>query len=153
MKTEPVSAGELAHILGVSRGTVSNLASDGILPRADRGLYDVAAAVQAFVRHKALTKPGDQATLSLTAERSRLARLKADAAEREAKLAAGQLVPAADIEAAWLKVALAVRSRVLQIPSKVAARVVALRTPADAQAFLQKEVHAALVEIASTPSL
>jgi hypothetical protein len=55
---------------------------------------------------------------------------------------AGELVPAADTEAAWLAVAGAVRSRLLAIPTKTAPRIVALKTPAEAQALLRKEINA-----------
>ena len=59
----------------------------------------------------------------------------------------------ADIEAAWLAVAGIVRSRLLLIPSKTAARVVALKTPGEAQALLRKELNAALTAIAATPAI
>ena len=42
------------------------------------------------------------------------------AAEVEVRKLAGELVPVADIEAAWLSVAGAVRTRLLLIPTKVA---------------------------------
>ena len=62
---------------------------------------------------------------------------------------AGELVPVADIEAAWLSVAGAVRTRLLLIPTKVAPRIVVLKTPAKAQALLRKEINAALAAIAA----
>ena len=65
-----------------------------------------------------MAKAGDVTVHSLVAERSRLTKIKADAAEVEARKLAGELVPAADIEAAWLAVAGAVRSRLLAIPTQ-----------------------------------
>jgi phage terminase Nu1 subunit (DNA packaging protein) len=148
VKTGAVNAAEIGRILGISRGTVSNLTTDGVLPRADRGQYDIAETVQAFIRHKlARVSTDDPAVASLTAERSRLARLKADQVEREAMVEAGALIPAAEIEAAWLTVVAAVRSRILAVPSKLAARIVTLKAPAEAQALMQKEIHAALSEL------
>ncbi|WP_316203349.1 hypothetical protein [Bradyrhizobium sp. SZCCHNS3051] len=154
MKTEPVTAAELARLLGIARGTVSNLASDGVLPRDGRGTFDPSKAVQAYIRHKVTSATaGDENVASLTAERSRLARLKADRAEIEARTMAGELVPAADIEAAWLKVVGVVRARILAIPTKLATRIIGLKTPAEAEALLRKEVHAALAEVSVTPTV
>jgi len=149
-----VNAATLALVLGISRAGVSRLNVEGVLPRAGKGLFDLPACVQAYLRHKvAMTKAGDVATQSLVGERSRLTKIKADAAEVEARKLAGELVPAADIEAAWLTVAGAVRSRLLAIPTRTAARIVALKTPAQAQALLRKEINAALAAIAATPAI
>ena len=150
----PVNAAMLGLVLGISRARVANLAADGVLPRAGRGLFDLPACVQAYLRHKlAMAKASDVTAQSLVAERSRLTKIKADAAEVEARKLAGELVPAADIEAAWLAVAGTVRSRLLAIPTRTAPRIVALKTPAEAQALLRKEINAALAAIAATPAI
>ena len=151
---QPVNAATLGLVLGISRSRVVNLAADGVLPRAGRGLFDLPACVQSYVKHKlSLGKAGDGTALSLVAERARLTKIKADNAELEIRRLAGELVPAADIEAAWLTVASIVRSRLLLMPSKAAARVVALKTPGEAQDLLRKELNAALTAIAATPAI
>lgn len=154
MATDNVNAAELGRILGISRASIANLATDGILPRASRGEFNLPAAVQAYLRHK-LVKAGDAdvAGKSLVSERSRLARLKADACEREAKLESGELVPSADIDAAWLAVAGVIRSRILLVPTRAAPRVVGMTVAAEIKALLQKELHAALANIAQTPTV
>jgi phage terminase Nu1 subunit (DNA packaging protein) len=150
---DAVKIATIATVLGISNARVQQLAADGVLPRAGVGLYDIPACVQAFLQHKlAKAKASDATVRSLVAERTRLTKIKADAAEVEARKLAGELVPAADIEAAWLAVAGIVRSRLLLIPSKTAARVVALKTPGEAQALLRKELNAALTAIATTPA-
>ena len=151
---ESVNAAVLGRVLGISRASIANLATDGILPRADRGLFNLPACVQAYLRHKLVkAKASDVTVHSLMAERSRLTKIKADAAEVEARKLAGELVPAADIEAAWLAVAGTVRTRLLLIPAKTAPRIVALKTPAEAQALLRKEINAALTAIAAMPAI
>lgn len=149
MKSENVTAADLAKVLGIAKPRVAALATDGILPRVGRGEFNLAQCVQAFVRYKVSTA-GDDNVASLTAERSRLARLKADQVEREAMVEAGELIPADRIEKAWLGVATAVRSRLLLIPSKIASRVVG-KAPAEVQELVRRELHAALDEIAATP--
>jgi phage terminase Nu1 subunit (DNA packaging protein) len=151
---ETVNAALLGRVLGISRASIANLATDGILPRADRGLFNLPACVQAYLRHKLVKAKASDATVrSLVAERTRLTKTKADAAEVEVRKLAGELVPVADIEAAWLSVAGVVRARLLLIPSKAAPRIVALKTPAEAQALLRKEINAALAAIAATPAV
>ena len=151
---DAVKVATIATVLGISNARVQQLAADGVLPRAGVGLYDIPACVQAFVRHKLVkAKASDVTVHSLMAERSRLTKIKADAAEVEARKLAGELVPAADIETAWLAVAGAVRSRLLAIPSRTAPRIVALKTPAEAQALLRKEINAALTAIVATPAI
>ena len=145
-----VNAADLGRVLGISRATIANLATDGVLPRADRGLFNLSACVQAYIRHKLVSAgAADVATKSLVAERSRLAKLRADAAERDARVEAGELVDVADIEAAWLNVVSVARSRVLLIPTKVAPRIITLKTAAEAKALLQKEINVALAGIAA----
>lgn len=149
-----VDAAKLGRVLGISRATIANLATDGVLPRVDRGRFDLSAAVQAYLRHKLMQAQASDITVrSLAAERSRLARLKADAVERDAKVKSGELVPADTIEAAWLSVAGVVRARLLLLPTKVAPRIVAVETPAEAQALLRKEINAALAAIAAMPAI
>jgi phage terminase Nu1 subunit (DNA packaging protein) len=149
-----VNAAQLGRILGVSRATIANLATDGALPRADRGRFDLSACVQAYLRHKAvLAKSSDITVRSLAAERSRLARLKADAAERAAKVENGELVPADKVEAAWLGVIGAARSRLLLIPTKIAPRIAASRTPVEVRALLRKEINAALADTSTAPPI
>jgi hypothetical protein len=38
-----VDAAKLGRVLGVSRATIANLATDGVLPRIDRGRFDLSA--------------------------------------------------------------------------------------------------------------
>jgi hypothetical protein len=41
-----VNAAFLGRVLGISRASIANLATDGILPRADRGLFDLPACAR-----------------------------------------------------------------------------------------------------------
>ena len=150
----PVNAATLALVLGISRAGVSRLNVEGVLPRAGKGLFDLPACVQAYLKHKvAVTMAGAGATQSLVAERSRLTKIKADAAEVEARKLAGELVPAADIETAWLSGGRCSTFAAAGDTDKAAPRIVALKTPAEAQALLRKEINAALAAIAATPAI
>ena len=148
-----VNAAELGRIVGVSRQRINNLAADGVLPRTQRGKFEISAAVQAFMRHKQVqAAAAESSTKTFAAERSRLAKLKADAAEREAKVESGELVRASEVENAWLMVIQSARAKLLLIPTKVAARA-SQRPPAEVRALLRKEINAALAEAATVPTV
>jgi phage terminase Nu1 subunit (DNA packaging protein) len=151
---DTVNAAELGRVLGISRASIANLATDRVLPRASRGMFGLAACVQAYIRHKLLQAgAADIGTKTLVAERSRLAKFKADAAEREGQIETGELVNVNDVDAAWQMVVRTINSRLLLIPTKVAPRVSTLTTAAEVQTLLQKELHAALAGIANSPAL
>jgi phage terminase Nu1 subunit (DNA packaging protein) len=151
---DTVNATELGRVLGISRASIANLATDRILPRATRGMFGLAACVQAYIRHKLLQAgAADIGTKTLVAERSRLAKFKADAAERESLVETGELVNVVDVEAAWQTVVRTIHSRLLVIPTKVAPRISSLTSAIEVQTLLQKELNAALAGIATAPAL
>ena len=146
-----VNAAELGAVIGISRASIANLATDGILPRAARGEFTLAACVQAYIQHKR-TLAGSDKVGNLTVERSRLARAKADKAERDERVEKGELVPAVDIEAAWIATAGMIRTRILAVPKKIASRVISLKTATEAETLMGKELNAALAALAEPPS-
>jgi phage terminase Nu1 subunit (DNA packaging protein) len=149
-----VNAATLGAVLGISRASIANLATDRVLPRASRGEFGLAACVQAYIRHKLLQAgAADVGTKTLVAERSRLAKFKADQAEREAQIETGELINVNDVDAAWQTVVRTIHSRLLVIPTKVAPRISSLTSAVEVQTLLQKELNAALAGIATTPAL
>jgi phage terminase Nu1 subunit (DNA packaging protein) len=149
-KAQLADAATVGQICGVSRQRINNLVADGVLPRADRGRFDLPSTVQAFFKNKYEKSQGNVDAKSLTSERSRLARLKADRAEREDRMESGELVPAGEIESAWLSIVNTARTRVLLVPRKIAPRVVT-GTAIEAERLMMKELSDALKEIAATP--
>ena len=146
-----INAADLGKVLGISRASIANLATDGVLPRASRGLFSLSACVQAYVQHKRVAAGGNDVA-NLTVERSRLAKAKADKAERDARVEAGDLIPADDIDAAWIATAAMIRTRILAVPKKIAPRVISLKTATEAEQLMGKELNAALAALAETPS-
>ena len=150
---DPVNAATLGRCWAIARLDRESCRRTACC-RKRRGACTICrAACRAYLKHKMMAAgAGDLATQSLVAERSRLARFKADAAEREAKIEAGELVDVADVEIAWQAVAHAAYSRLLVIPTKIGPRIITLKSASEASALLQKELHAALNGLASTPA-
>jgi terminase small subunit / prophage DNA-packing protein len=77
--------------------------------------------------------------------RDRLVAAQAERAERINQIEAGELIPADDAKAEWLDIVLAIKTRLLAIPARVAAL-----HPGNPQiiATLERELHSALNTIA-----
>jgi phage terminase Nu1 subunit (DNA packaging protein) len=94
-----VSSAELATLFNVTTKTVSLWARDGIAVRTKYGRFDLAQSVQGFARHhREAAKPTTTPGLETGAEaRARLARLRADIAEKEYRRSTGETVDAGEI--------------------------------------------------------
>jgi phage terminase Nu1 subunit (DNA packaging protein) len=117
-----VSTAQLASLFGVSLKTVSLWQKAGTVVRVKYGRYDLARSVQGFARHhRAAAKPTTPPGLETGAEaRARLARLKADIAEKEYRRSTGETVDAGEIFAQLDKRMTAYWREVAQIPWVIA---------------------------------
>lgn len=141
---------DLAALLGISRQAVADLVRRGILARAGRAQFDLVASVAAYCTH--LRSPAARAGRpvaggdELKAERLRLTRAQAEAQEAKNRLAASELVPAADVTREWQTVLRDVRAAVLAVPSRYGASMPHLS--ATDVAALDREMRAALEGLA-----
>lgn len=125
MNGEPITARELAALLGVSARTIRELAQEGVVVKTGKGRYALAASVRAYCerqRAAAAGRGGESGVATLTAERARLAREQADAAAIKNAALRGDLLPAADVAASWRAILTGVRARMLAVPSRIGAR-------------------------------
>ena len=86
--TQPI--GVIARLLDLSERRVQQLSREGVIPKAERGQYDLIGSVRGYVRYLR-----DQATKAqagapdYAAERARFIRARADLAEMEAEAKRG----------------------------------------------------------------
>lgn len=85
-----VSGAYLATFMGLVVRTIERLALEGTIPKKGRGRYPLQSCVRAYLNF--LTKLGEGTDLSLTDERKRETRLKADILEMESAKMKGGLV-------------------------------------------------------------
>ena len=95
-----VNQRELAEVFGVSHQTMARWTDEGMpaLTRGERGQenqYDTAAVIEWYAA-RAVAK-GDRED-----QKERLSRLQGDKIEMELAEARGELIPAAQVEPAWL---------------------------------------------------
>lgn len=146
-----VHESELAALLGITRQRVGELARSGILTRAGRARFDLAASIKAYCanlrEHAAkVGRPSQANSDELKAERLRLTKAQAEAQEAKNRLAAGEMVSAETVSREWQSVLRDVRAAVLAVPSRYGATMPHLG-PNDIAA-LDREVRAALEGLA-----
>lgn len=86
--------------------------------------------------------------LDLSAERARLAREQADAQALRNAVLRGELVPAGEMDKALIAICTTVSARLQTVPAKVAAELAAESTTAGCHAIAEREIHAALHDLA-----
>ncbi len=142
---ETVSTTALAGLLGLTVNRINALARAGALPKAERGSYPLGEAVRAYLAWNRLHQPGrPKATGDLASEKLRLVAAQADKAELAAQVTRHAYVPREEVERAWTGHIVALRARLLAVPSRVAS---ALGMDRAAAARLDAELRAALEEL------
>jgi hypothetical protein len=126
---------QLVYLLDLSGSRVSQLVTDQIVQRTATGRYSI-GSVPSFIKYLRAHGSGpvalSQARRDLAVERAALARLERQ--ERE-----GALIPTNQVREVYARSFGAVRSRVLQLPSKLAVRLAAAESAVQAQQIIRDE--------------
>lgn len=142
----------IAKLLDLSERRVQQLGRDGVIPKPERGQYDLVGAVRGYVRflrEQAARNGGG--TADFGTERVRLIKAKADLAEMEAAAMRGDLVAAEAVEQAWTAVLALLKQRLLVLPDRIAPLVHEESTIAGARNLIRKAVVETLAELAAQP--
>lgn len=145
--TQPI--GVIARLLDLSERRVQQLSREGVIPKAERGQYDLIGSVRGYVRYLR-----DQATKAqagapdYAAERARFIRARADLAEMEAEEKRGALIVAEEIEAAWIAVLALLRTRLLALPDRLAPQVFEQSTVGDTRNLIRMTIREVLDDLA-----
>ena len=124
-------------------------ASAPIIPKAERGQYDLVGSVRGYVRYlrdqalKAQAGAPDYA-----AERARFIRARADLAEMEAEEKRRSLIAAEQIEAAWIAVLALLRTRLLALPDRLAPQAFEQSTVGDTRNLIRAAIREVLDDLA-----
>ena len=145
--TQPL--GVIAKLLDLSERRVQQLSREGVIPKANRGQYDLIGSVRGYVRYlrdqavKAQAGAPDYA-----AERARFIRARADLAEMEAEEKRRSLIAADEIEAAWIAVLALLRTRLLGLPDRLAPQVFDQSTIGDTRTLIRSAIREVLDDLA-----
>jgi phage terminase Nu1 subunit (DNA packaging protein) len=139
------TAAQLRWLLNISNSRLEQLEQAGIIVRTERGRYESAAIRRyvAFLR-KAGEGPKNWQAARVALTREKIALLRLDRLERQ-----GKLVPTDQMIAANTTIARTVMTRLLAVPTAIAARLLNLRSPAQAEAVVRPAIEQALEELAN----
>lgn len=153
-KSEPTYGVEIiARLLNLTPRRVQQLAKEGVIPKAARGKYSLAASVQGYVRYlqDQLDRPGSENKLELNAERARKTKAEADIAEMQAEKMRGELVDAEEMTELLDMVVQEVRSKLLNtVPARIAVRAKSEKAETKIKAIAKEEISASLTALSQT---
>ncbi|CUH65079.1 hypothetical protein TL5118_01134 [Thalassovita autumnalis] len=145
--TQPISV--ISRLLDLSERRVQQLSREGVIPKAERGQYDLIGSVRGYVRYlrdqavKAQAGAPDYA-----AERARFIRARANLAEMEAEEKRHSLIAADQIEAAWIAVLALLRTRLLALPDRLAPQAFDQPTVGDTRTLIRTAIREVLDDLA-----
>ena len=152
MATNAQPIAVIARLLDLSERRIQQLSREGVIPKAERGQYDLVAAVRGYVAYlRDLAVKAQAGAPDFGAERARLIKAKADLAEMEADGRRGELLPADAVEAAWTAVLARLRAGCWCCPTALAPLCHEETTIAGVRDQIRKAVREALDELAATP--
>ena len=146
----PVST--IAKLFDLTERRVQQLAKEGIIPKANKNMYEIVPSVQNYIKYLRRERPEDATLNNASTHRARLIKIKADKLEMEMKVAKGKLLDAEKAEAGWDNLIARCRAGILAIPSRLALQV-SMTAPKEAEQLMKEALHEALLELSTTPNI
>lgn len=144
--TYPVAT--IARLLLLTERRVQQLVKEGVIPKTERNRYELAPAVQGYIRYLQERMAGNTAApADMHLEKSRLVKLQADKAQIELDHLNEVLVKTEDVAKEWENILTDMKSKVLSIPSKAAPLLSGQTEIHVIMDMLQKFVEEALLEL------
>jgi phage terminase Nu1 subunit (DNA packaging protein) len=144
----------IARLLVITPRRLQQLTKEGFLPKAERGRYELVPVVQAYVRYlRDRAVKGDVGDDDYGTHKTRLIKAQADSAELQAATLRGELVTKEAVRNGWQAMIAAARSRLLSLPTKMAAHVLAAETLPQIETILRGQINDALAELGRADGL
>jgi phage terminase Nu1 subunit (DNA packaging protein) len=153
-----VSTSDLAEILGLTDRRIRQLAKKEILLQPKRGKFNLSNAVQEYIKFLRTGEgtlrgnPEVAKDASYNDERTKLTRIQREQAELKLAVARGELHKAKDVKQIVGGMIMVTRSRLLDLPNKVAPNIVGKKDLDDIKAVLEEEIELALQSLADYDS-
>jgi phage terminase Nu1 subunit (DNA packaging protein) len=139
----------IAKLLKLSERRIQQLAKDNIIPKAERGKYDLVSSVHGYIDFLKAKAGGDFTAEEVLKNKNKLLKAKAEIAEIEKQKATGELIPKEEVKRTWLELVHKVKQKLLSIPNKVAPVIVTVKNINEIKLILQDKLYEALYEITS----
>ena len=148
-QTYPVAV--ISKLLDLTPRRVQHLANEGIIPRAEKGRYELVPAVRGYIRYlrdRSIGRDGEQSS-DIASERARLTREQADKMAMENAKSRGELIPTPLVQKSIERVFSAFGSRIDAIPRKAVPRLKGCSGDAAREKVLRELIKEALHELSS----
>lgn len=142
-------AAVIARLLNITERRLQQLAKEGVVPKAGRGRYPLAACVTGYVKYlqERVAEQAAPDALELNAQRARLAKEQADKTALENAVLRGELIRRDHMVEVVGRAVTAFRARLLAACASLAPRVNPAK-PAYARDLIEREITEALAEFA-----
>lgn len=143
--TYPV--GTIAKLLMLTERRVNQLAKEGIIPKSERGRYELAPAIQGYIRWlKDKASPnisGD--AVDYHSEKTRKLKAEADLAEMAASKRKGELLEADQVQQAWINILVELKTNMLNnLPARISQATIGLDDDTEIKNKVLIEIREAL---------
>jgi len=136
----------ISKLLKLSERRIQQLAKDNIIPKAERGKYDLVSSVHGYIDFLKAKAGGDFTAEEVLKNKNKLLKAKA---EIEKQKATGELIPKEEVKRTWLELVHKIKQKLLSIPNKVAPVIVTVKNINEIKLILQDKLYEALYEITS----
>jgi phage terminase Nu1 subunit (DNA packaging protein) len=145
--TYPV--GTIARLLLMSERRVQQLTKEGVIPKADRGRYELAPAVQGYIRYlqDRNLKVDGNTLIDVNAERARKIRAEADIAEIEAAKKRGETATIKQVQRTVENAFAEVRAHMRNIPNRIVTQIIGESDESLMKGKILSEIDNALLSI------
>ena len=148
MAQQTYSTTTIAKLLQLSERRVQQLTKDGVIPKVDRGKYELVPAVHGYINYLRHQMSADFSPDDIVKNKNRLTLATAELREIEKSQLEGELIPALEIKKTWLHYVNLIKTKLLSIPNKAAPQMVTVNNINDAKNLLKERIHDTLDEIA-----
>ena len=150
--------GEIAEVLMLSERRIHQLVRQGIIPKAKRGRYELASAVQGYIcylesRNPAIAPSVGEEVFDYRRERARLTKAQADRAEAETAKITGEVVSVRQVERNLATLFAEVAANMRNIPTRVASALVGNTDEREVKTVLLREIDSVLTALADSDIL
>lgn len=141
----PVDA--IAKLLNLTPRRVQQLVRDEIIPKPEKGQYDLIRCVRGYVKYLQKRAEGRIEPRELDDERTRLVKAQAEHKELEVAALHRSLLPFDEVVTGWQQLVAAFRSKCLALPSKLAPLVVTMNEIGEIQEHIDSGIREALEDL------
>lgn len=144
----------IAKLLMLTERRVQQLSKDGVIPKAERGRYELAPSVQGYIRFLQDRMSGNASqvdSIDYHKEKARKIKAEADIAEIEAKKRRAEAIDAQEVKRAWQLILGEVRANMIgTTPPRIAQLIRGLEDETEIKRIVREEIELAMTVASET---